>query len=92
VTIENLMQAHAALSAQIDAIPLDQSIDEVFQRRWTIEETILGRAPTTVQDLQSQLLVLAARARDDVDVSAALEQLAAMLVGLLPALPAKLTA
>jgi hypothetical protein len=76
MTIDSLMKTHTALTAEIHAIPLGQSIDEVFQRRWAIEEEILSRQATTLADRDRQISILAARAADGSDVSLDLARLA----------------
>ena len=38
MTIDSLMKDRAALDAQIEATPIDQSIDETHERRWAVEE------------------------------------------------------
>ncbi len=63
------MEGRAALTAEIDAIPLGQSIDEVFQRRWAVEESVLSCKATTIDELKAQLKILAARAADGADVA-----------------------
>ena len=77
MTIAKLMQFRAALTEQIEAIPLGQPIDEVFQRRWAIEETILSCRAVRLGDLKRQLAVLAQRAADGGDVAEDLARLAA---------------
>jgi hypothetical protein len=76
MTIDNLMQDRAALTAQIEAIQPDQSIDETFRRRWQLEEVILGCHAMTIDEIKVQLRILADRARDGADVALDLERLA----------------
>ena len=38
MTIDSLMKDRAALDAQIEATPIDQSIDETHERRSAVEE------------------------------------------------------
>jgi hypothetical protein len=76
MTVAKLMQTRAAISAEIDAIPFDVSIDEVFQRKWTIEQEILKRKAVTLDDRDAQLEILAERGKI-LDVS---DELAALVV------------
>jgi hypothetical protein len=76
MTVAKLMQTRAAISAEIDAIPFDESIDEVFQRKWTIEQEILKRKAVTLDDRDAQLEILAERGKI-LDVS---DELAALVV------------
>jgi hypothetical protein len=80
MTIANMMQDRAALTAQLDAIPDDLASEpafkETFARRWAVEESILAHQAVTVAELRAQHATLAARARDGGDVARDLERLA----------------
>ncbi|MFZ2076049.1 MAG: hypothetical protein WAV38_05225 [Xanthobacteraceae bacterium] len=73
MTIHNMMQSRAALTAQMDAAPTDLSSEaefkEIFERRWALEDSILSRQATTPADRDRQISILAARAADGGDVS-----------------------
>jgi hypothetical protein len=66
--VDNLMQSRSAFTAQIEAIPLGQSIDEVFGARWAIEQTILSCKATTLDAIKQQIRILAGRAAAEMTV------------------------
>ena len=66
MTITNMMQQRAALDATLDAIPpaSAQAFEEIFDRKWQIEQTILESKAITLDELKRQIAILAERACD----------------------------
>jgi hypothetical protein len=81
MTIAKMMKDRAALTAEIDAVPADVSTDkkfrEIYERRWALERVVLSCTTLTLDELRSQLRILAARARDGADVADDLTRLSA---------------
>jgi len=77
MTIAKLMHHRAAFTAQIEATPIDASIEDAFEHRREIEQAILERKAVTLGELRAQIAILALRAADGADVAEDLARLAA---------------
>jgi hypothetical protein len=56
-----------------------ETFKQVFDDRWSVEQTILTMQAMTLTDLRSQIEILAARSHDGADVADDLERLATEL-------------
>ena len=79
-TIPSLMSERDRLDAKLAAMPpsvgsTDDAWESVFDRKCDVEDAIMTREATTIEDLRRQIAMLARRAVDGLDVATELVRL-----------------